>query len=120
MKNIIKQSILLVSILLQTAGIFGNDFSTFPPHKKPGEGYEKSRRSKTIKMSSDDFYDIKRTMHAGRNYYISVEGRNKLGNVQFRVRNVETNEIMYDNSAFGFSEEVILYNDVKQKVVIEI
>jgi len=89
--------------------------------KKPDKSFVISSKSRNVKMAKGQTYKIKMKLRKKRYYFISVDAKKKLGDVQFKIIDTQNNnEIIYDNSANEFKKEIILKNQKDRNVIIEI
>ena len=80
-----------------------------------------SRQSKSALFKPGQTSELKIIAYSGEDYYVSVCGHRKLGNIQFRI--LEDNpakKVIYDNAMDEYSESVIFSNDVTRNLIIEV
>ncbi|MBI5217893.1 MAG: hypothetical protein HY958_03070 [Bacteroidia bacterium] len=87
----------------------------------PGEkDFSRSAMSRTIKIRQKQRYTFNITLFENKEYYISVCGKSKLGNVQLKILSGADNKLMYDNAANGFVDYVNIKSELSQKLIVEI
>jgi hypothetical protein len=83
--------------------------------------YQVSGKSRTVKMNRGETFHMSLDLKKDKAYYISVSGNKSLSGIQYRL--VSTNEnpdVLYDNSAYEFSDKTMISVKEDSKVVLEI
>src|SRR3989339_1434379 len=102
------------SVSAQNCNNTENSCST--PHEKK---FTKSAISRSIKIRHKQRKTFNVNMFEGKEYYISVCGKSKLGNIQLRILSAE-NKLIYDNAAAGLIDFIIIKSELTQKLIIEV
>ena len=91
------------------------------PTNKPDKSFKVSSKSKTIEMAKGQTYNVKMNLKADRFYFMSIDGKKSLGNIQYRIIDPnQNNKVIFDNSAYEFDKNMTFHNDVERDVVIVI
>jgi hypothetical protein len=81
--------------------------------------FEKSSLSRSVTMRKARKVVINQTFFGDREYFISVCGRKKLGDIHFRLISDDENQtVLYDNAAVNFqpSQLFVIQNTMKIKI----
>ena len=89
--------------------------------KLPDKNFNLSSKSKTVIMEKGETYRIKAKLRENRYYFFSAEGNRKRACLQYRIIDPNNNnEIIFDNSAYEFINNITFLNKVERNVIIEI
>lgn len=119
MKNIIKISLLLITIFSYNI-LYSQDCSDYYNKcKQPSKTFEKSGMSRGFKISKGDSSEINLNLYANRTYYISVTGDADLGNIQMILISVD-GDIIYDNSVDEFKQYLVMTTEIATQLKLQI
>lgn len=120
-----KLNILAIIFILgiSTSGAFGQECNNFEKKcPEPHKSFKSSASSRSFSLKKGGKITIAFNAMAGRDYFISVCGKGKAEDVQFKIvaDNQGTSKILYDNAAVGFSPQKVLTMASSQKIMVEI
>jgi len=111
----------LISVFFLFSGNSSILANNFIPVKKPDKTFKTSSKSRTIEMKKGETYSIKMKLRKNRLYFMSVKGKKKLGEIQYRIIDPNNNnKVIFDNSAYEFDKKMTFFNDKERNVIIEI
>lgn len=83
--------------------------------------YLYSRQSRSAGFKPGMSSEFKIVVYAGEEYYISISGHRKLGDIQMRLKeDDELKTILYDNADFKFETYFYFKNSTSRNLIIEI
>lgn len=87
----------------------------------PDYTYYYNGQSKSALFKRGQTSELKVVVFEGEEYYISVCGDKKLGQIRFRIlEDNELHRVLYDNSQHGFTDNMTFTNTASRKIVIEV
>ncbi|HBX52101.1 MAG: hypothetical protein A2275_04725 [Bacteroidetes bacterium RIFOXYA12_FULL_35_11] len=84
-----------------------------------GEKISGKGNTRIVKLRKNQRKAVDVTCKEGREYYIKVRGKSKLGNIQIRVFGKD-NKLLFDNASEGFIETIKITPEMEQKLSIEV
>ena len=83
--------------------------------------YLYSRQSRSAGFKPGMSSEFKIVVYAGEEYYISISGHRKLGDIQMRLKeDDDLKTILYDNADFNFETYFYFKNSTSRNLIIEI
>lgn len=83
--------------------------------------YLYSRQSRSAGFKPGMTSEFKIVVYAGEEYYISIEGHRKLGDIQMRLKEEDDlKTILYDNADFKYEKYFYFKNSTSRNLIIEI
>lgn len=82
--------------------------------------FERSSMSRSVKIRFKQKQPMNITLFEGKEYYISVCGKSKLGNIQLKVLSGSDRKVIYDNAANGFADFITIKSELTQKLIFEV
>jgi hypothetical protein len=80
-----------------------------------------SRQSRSALFIHGTTSKFKIIVYSGEEYYVSVAGHRKLGNIQVKLYvDNDEKEVLYDNSNFDYEEFFYFKNEKTRKLIVEI
>jgi len=83
----------------------------------------KSSKSKEIKLKDAQTYTMDFKLKKGKTYLVQIEGAKSLGNVQYRIKNINDSGlevILYDNSLDEFNDKIYFISEFTGEVTLEV
>ncbi len=117
----------LIYILAFATALFASQ-NSFSQKKADGNNeikldktFQKSSKSRTVKMKKGDTYNITLDLKKDRAYYISVSGHKSFSDIQYKlVSENENSNVLYDNSAYEFNNQTIISVEKDSKITLEV
>ncbi len=115
---------LLLLLILLSGGVYSYAQNCKDYEKKCSDapkGFKSSSMSRSFSMKKQRKVNINQTFYGGRQYYMAVCGKPKLGKIHFRIIEDDENKtVLYDNAADGFTISKMFAFESTIKLIIEI
>ncbi|MBN1182544.1 MAG: hypothetical protein JXB49_09680 [Bacteroidales bacterium] len=76
--------------------------------------------SKGLRIAKGQKLELFMTLYGKRDYQVAVCGKSVVGNVHFKIWDVENNKVIYDNAADKFHQEKIIHVLSTYKIKLEL
>lgn len=123
MKPTIQKILFLIFMSLFPAIIFAQDCTDYHIEncRWADRTFLYSRQSRSALFTPGMKSDFNIVVYGGEEYYISVSGHRKLGDIRVRLKeDNEKNTVLYDNADFKYEEYFYFKNALTKKLIIEV
>ncbi len=103
-----------ISIISQNCNSYFKKCTSVP------EGFEESSSSRSFKIRRGKNVQFVLTAYGGREYFFSICAKTKVGDLQFRLIDPESETVLYDNSSEVLCESKIIKVEFTQKIIIQV